>query len=304
MPFASRHRTLAASGERSPAAGVCGLMSRVRTGENIAGLDALVASIEQPMRLGVIVAQAARPAASVRRQLVSLVHAGRLTYPGYGLFAPAGFRSEAVRRTAPALVRAVVAVVAVVDRPMRVRDVAAQVGEPPTALSAALAPLIEQGRLSQPEPGVVAPAGFYSPPSASEFLVLRNAVQASLTQPRRPAEVSRLLGIRPGKARSCLHDLVRKGVAMRVGYGLYGMPDAALPLVPTRPQPVRDAILACLSQPRRVVEVAAYIGRPGSTTTGHLGAMKRLGLVVQVERGVYARPGQHNTRQLSLSVAA
>jgi len=176
--------------------------------------------------------------------------------------------------------------------------------EPPAALNAALAPLIEQGRLSQPEPGVVAPAGFYSSPSTSEFLVLRNAVQASLTQPRRPAEVSRLLGIRPGKARSCLHDLVRKGVAMRVGYGLYGMPDAALPLVPTRPQPVRDAILACLSQPRRVVEVAAYIGRPGSITTGHLGAMKRLGLVVQVERGVYARPGQHKTRQLSLSVAA
>jgi len=118
--------------------------------------------------------------ASVRRQLVSLVHAGRLTYPGYGLFAPAGFRSEAVRRTIPALVRAVV------DRPMRVRDVAAQVGEPPAALNAALAPLIEQGRLSQPEPGVVALAGFYSPPSASEFLVVRNAVQASLTQPHRP----------------------------------------------------------------------------------------------------------------------
>ena len=76
-------------------------MSRARTGENVAELDALVASIEQPTRLGAIAAQAGRPAASVRRQLVSLVHAGRLTYPGYGLFAPAGFRSEAVRRTAP-----------------------------------------------------------------------------------------------------------------------------------------------------------------------------------------------------------
>ena len=86
-------------------------MSRMRIGENIAELDALVASIEQPMRLGVIAAQARRPAASVRRQLVSLVHARRLTYPGYGLFAPAGFRSEAVRRTTPALVQAVVAVV-------------------------------------------------------------------------------------------------------------------------------------------------------------------------------------------------
>ncbi len=276
-------------------------MSRMRIGENIAELDALVASIEQPMRLGVIAAQARRPAASVRRQLVSLVHARRLTYPGYGLFAPAGFRSEAVRRTTPALVQAVVAVV---DRPMRVRDVAAQVGEPPTALSAALAPLIKQGRLSQPEPGVVAPAGFALPLSAGEFLVMHNAVQACLTQPRRSAEVGRLLEITPEAARNCLHDLVRRGVAIRVGYGLYGMPDAALPLVPARPQPIRDAILACLSQPRRVVEVAAYIGRPGSTTTGHLGAMKRLGLVVQIERGVYARPGQHKTRQLSLSVAA
>jgi hypothetical protein len=276
-------------------------MSRVRSGENIAELDALVASIEQPTRLGAITAQAGRPAASVRRQLVALVHAGRLTYPGYGLFAPAGFRSEAVRRTAPALARAVVAAV---DRPMRVRDVAAQVGEPPTALNAALAPLIEQGRLSQPEPGVVAPAGFQPPPSASEFLVTCNAVQAILTQPRRSVEVSRLLGIAPRTARSCLQHLVRKGVAVRVGYGLYGMPDAALPLAPVRPQPVRDAILACLSQPRRAVEVAAYIGRPGSITTGHLAAMKRRGLVVQVERGVYARSGQAQTQQLSLSMAA
>ena len=276
-------------------------MGRMRDEEDTAALDALVASIEQPMRLGRIAAQAGRPAAVVRRQLVALVQAGRLTHPEYGFFAPADFQGKVVRRVVPAVVPAVLAVV---DRPMRVRDVAAQVGEPPAALSAALMPLIEQGRLSQPEPGVVAPAGSHPPLSPSEFLVMRNAVQATLTQPRRSAEVGRLLGVTPQAARSCLHDLVRRGVAVRVGYGLYGLPDAALPLVPTRPQPIRDAILACLSQPRRAVEVAAYIGRPGSITTGHLGAMKRLGLIVQVERGVYARPGQHKTRQLSLSVAA
>ncbi len=210
-------------------------MGRMRIGDENVELDALAASIEQPMRLGRIAAQAGRPAAAVRRQLVALVEAGRLTHPEYGFFAPAGF--------------------------------------PPLQ-------------------------------SSSGFLVERNAVQATLTQPRRSGEVSRLLGITPQAARGCLKDLVRLGVAIRVGYGLYGLPDAALPLVPTRPQPIRDAILACLSQPRRAVEVAAYIGRPGSITTGHLGAMKRLGLVVQVERGVYARPGQHKTRQLSLSVAA
>ena len=276
-------------------------MSRVRVGDNAVELDALVASIGQPMRLGRVAAQAGQPAAVVRRQLMGLVHAGRLTHPEYGFFAPAGFKGEVARHVAPAVVAAVLAAV---DRPMRVRDVAAQVGEAAAALIAALEPLIEEGRLSQPEPGVVAPAGVPAPLSAGEFLVMRNAVQASLSQPRRSAEVGRLLDITPEAARSCLHDLVRRRVAVRVGYGLYGLPDAALPLVPTRPQPVRDAILACLSQPRRVVEVAAYIGRPGSTTTGHLGAMKRLGLVVQIERGVYARPGQHRTRQLSLSVAA
>ena len=276
-------------------------MGRVLSGESIAEMDALVASIGQPMRLGQIAAQAGRPAAAVRRPLAALVHAGRLSHPDYGFFAPAGFQGEVVRQ-APAAVAP--AVLAVVDRPMRVRDVAAQVGKAPAALTAALEPLIERGQLSQPEPGVVAPAGFHPPLSASEFLVMRNAVQATLTQPRRSGEVSQFLGITPQAARSCLYDLVRKGMAVRVGYGVYGMPDAALPVTPTRPQPVRDAILACLSQPRRVVEVAAYIGRPGSITTGHLGAMKRLGLVVQIERGVYARPGQHKARQLSLSVAA
>ena len=160
-------------------------MGRMRNEEDTAALDALVASIEQPMRLGRIAAQAGRPAAAVRRQLVALVQAGRLTHPEYGFFAPAGFQGKVVRHVVPAVM---LAVLALVDRPMRVRDVAAQVGEPPTALSAALMPLIEQGRLSQPEPGGVAPAGFHPPLSLSEFLVMRNAVQATLTQPRRSAE--------------------------------------------------------------------------------------------------------------------
>ena len=79
-------------------------MGRMRIGDDNVGLDALVASIEQPMRLGRIVAQAGRPAAAVRRQLVALVQAGRLTHPEYGFFAPAGFQGEVVRHTAPAVV--------------------------------------------------------------------------------------------------------------------------------------------------------------------------------------------------------
>jgi DNA-binding transcriptional ArsR family regulator len=58
-----------------------------------------------------------------------------------------------------------------------------------------------------------------------------------------------------------------------------------------RPQPIRDAILAYLSDPRRAVDFARHIERPVPTTTGHLAAMRRLGLVDRVGYGLYALHG-------------
>ncbi len=60
---------------------------------------------------------------------------------------------------------------------------------------------------------------------------------------------------------------------------------------PARPQPIRDAILAYLSEPRRAVDIARHIERPVPTTTGHLAAMRRLGLVDRVGYGLYALHG-------------
>lgn len=57
----------------------------------------------------------------------------------------------------------------------------------------------------------------------------------------------------------------------------------------SRPQPIRDAILAYLSEPRQAKQVARCIGRPIPTATGHLGAMCRLGLVVRTGYGRYER---------------
>jgi len=56
-----------------------------------------------------------------------------------------------------------------------------------------------------------------------------------------------------------------------------------------RPQPIRDAILAFLGEPRQAREVAAHIGRPVSNATGHLAAMRRRGLVVRTGPGRYER---------------
>lgn len=56
-----------------------------------------------------------------------------------------------------------------------------------------------------------------------------------------------------------------------------------------RPQPIRDAILAFLSEPRSARAIADHIGRPVPTATGHLAAMRRRGLVLRLGFAAYAR---------------
>jgi len=58
---------------------------------------------------------------------------------------------------------------------------------------------------------------------------------------------------------------------------------------PTSADPRRDAILAYLSDPRQAKQVAGCICRSIPTATGHLGAMRRLGLVVRTGYGRYER---------------
>jgi DNA-binding IclR family transcriptional regulator len=57
---------------------------------------------------------------------------------------------------------------------------------------------------------------------------------------------------------------------------------------PPRPQPIRDAILRFLTEPRSASDIAEHIERPVPTATGHLGAMIRLGLVQRLAFGTYA----------------
>ena len=56
-----------------------------------------------------------------------------------------------------------------------------------------------------------------------------------------------------------------------------------------RPQPIRDAILAFLSEPRSASQVAAHIERSVPNATGHLAAMRRKGLVLRLGYAAYAR---------------
>lgn len=57
----------------------------------------------------------------------------------------------------------------------------------------------------------------------------------------------------------------------------------------TRKQPIRDAIMAYLTEARSAKQIAEHIGRKVSIATGHLRAMGIRGLVVRVGWGQYIR---------------
>jgi len=129
---------------------------------------------------------------------------------------------------------------------------------------------------------------------------LSRVILAFLATPRRIGEVARHAGAPRGTVRSRVDALVCAGQAAKVGPGLYaatGQP-RAMPCVPAarpsaparrRAQPIRDAILAFLGEPRQARDVAAHIGRPVSTATSHLATMRRRGLVVRIAHGRYER---------------
>jgi DNA-binding IclR family transcriptional regulator len=116
--------------------------------------------------------------------------------------------------------------------------------------------------------------------------------------PRRIGEIAQHTGALRGTVRGRVDMLVCTGQAAKVDRGLYlatGRP-RAMPDLPTSPslwraQPIRDAILAFLDEPRQVQDVAAPIGRPVSNAASHLVAMQRRGLVVRTAHGRYERVG-------------
>jgi len=143
---------------------------------------------------------------------------------------------------------------------------------------------------------------------------LSRTILAFLAVPRRICEVVRHTGAPRGTVRGQLDALVCAGQAARIGRLTVatGQPRVTpdVPVAPPpapcrwRPQPIRDAILAFLGEPRQAREVAAHIGRPVSNATGHLAAMRRRGLVVRTGPGRYARaePGPDTVRQAAAAV--
>jgi predicted transcriptional regulator len=133
---------------------------------------------------------------------------------------------------------------------------------------------------------------------------VREAILTCLAEPRSIAEVARRIGCSARAARRHVAGLSELGVVvpadrpgqpagdpMRLSWVRVASIDLAAACVlagasPPRPAPIRDAILRFLTAPRSAAEVA--LERPVPTATGHLAAMRRLGLVKRVGRSAYA----------------
>jgi hypothetical protein len=136
--------------------------------------------------------------------------------------------------------------------------------------------------------------------SSSKPLEKREKILAFLNKKRATVEVAAHIGLTRDTTSRLLADMGRRYLVVRVGWGIWLRADcrkansgdtdvAGTTTKPTRPQPIRDAILAFLVEPKSAKEVATHINRPVPVATGHLRAMRSRALVVRVSWGVWVR---------------
>jgi hypothetical protein len=126
----------------------------------------------------------------------------------------------------------------------------------------------------------------------------REKVLAFLVEKRAVADIATYLGQSRGATSHVLTSLAN--LVVRVGWGVWIRADrytpgpaassgSDTPPKATRPQPIRDAILAFLVEPKSAKEIALHIDRPVPVATGHLRAMRVRNLVVRISWGVWVR---------------
>lgn len=135
-----------------------------------------------------------------------------------------------------------------------------------------------------------------------EHVAARAAAMILLDVPRTSGEIAKAINYGAAVMNDLVQDLMHRGEVMRVERSRYirstTLKASCLRALPSqrradgqRLQPVRDAILASLSEPRQAVEIARVVERTVPNVTGHLRAMLCRGLVERIGYGRYARPG-------------
>lgn len=281
----------------------------------------LLAFLAQPRRLGEVRFHFGPHAGVALKRLSRLVVLGQVEQPGFGVLVRAGSSWDAW----PLPLRQA-KLLAVLVHPMHLLDAAERAGMSSGAANA-MAGLVAAGRVRcGPGAMYVRTATATANPGGTERCeapcapdmpgaagigkrgAKRAQLLAVLSGARSVAEIAGLMGSSQSSMQARLARMAALGQAVRVGYGLYAAPSPGnqsnvVTGPHARPQPIRDAILAFLSEPRQAWEVAAHIGRSIPNATGHLTAMCRCGVSVRVGYGRYERvgPAQESLRQEAIT---
>ncbi len=290
--------------------GLDGGSSDDRAADDAAAENAsLLAFLAQPRRLGEVRLHFSSHAETVMKRLDRLRGSGQVEQLGFGVVVQAG----CPWLPWPLPLRQAL-LLAVLDQSRLLPDAAWRAGVTSGA-EKAMAALVAAGRVRCDQRGMYARAapalaqadasgaggcgwpGVPGEPGVvahGRGLSAYQAMLVALAETRSALEVAQLVGDSQSNVRAKLARLVAYGLVIRVGYGRYvaqapgNQPETGSG-PHTRPQPIRDAILAFLSEPRQAWEVAAHIDRSVPNATGHLAAMCRRGLAARVSYGRYER---------------
>lgn len=122
---------------------------------------------------------------------------------------------------------------------------------------------------------------------------VRDEILAYLTKPRHAYEIAAHTGRRTATITGHMQAMMRLKLVERVAYGVYaraGTQDASPPSAAlVRPHPTRERILAFLTEPRHVDDIAAHLDKPRGSVAPQLRAMIDHGLVRRVRQSVFDR---------------
>ena len=188
------------------------------------------------------------------------------------------------------------AILAYLTEPRSARDIALHIVRPVPTATGHLAAMRRRGLAKRIAYAVYAPPDW---PAAAETMgqlarsqPTRTAILEYLTEPRSVREIALHIDRSRETTGSHLTDMRRRGLIKRVRYGVYALSDSPMPEDPSgalvTPGTGRAAILAYLTEPRTVREIALHIDQSVLTVTGHLSAMQRRGLIRRVGSEVYA----------------
>ena len=186
------------------------------------------------------------------------------------------------------------AIIAYLSVPRLARDIALHINRPVPVATGHLAAMQRRGPAKRIGYAVYAPPDW--PEAAEAFSALARSQPARaeileyLTEPRTLREIALHVNHSRQTAATHLAAMHKRGLVKNLGSGVYALADSPPepPMANASSQPIRDAILRYLTEPRFVREIALHLDQPVLTVTGHLSAMQRRGLIRRVGPGVYA----------------